>query len=108
MSDLFYSDDALNVRNVFLRVKTIVYVEGDDDVPFWEEVFSRIPEASFEIETAGGSNQLDLYIDKIVSGHLQAVAARDSDFLRHLGNTKDDPRILYTFGYSIEKFALHC
>lgn len=102
MSDLLYSDDALNVRNAFLRVKTLVYVEGDDDVLFWEEIFSRIPDASVEIEAAGGADQIDTYIEKISAGQLRAIAARDSDFLHHLGQTKNDPRILYTYGYSIE------
>ena len=42
--------------------------EGDDDVLFWHEVFSKIPEASVEVESAGGSDQIDQYITKILSG----------------------------------------
>lgn len=102
MSELLYSDDALNVRNAFLRVKTLVYVEGDDDVLFWEEIFSHVPHASIEIEAAGGSDQIDVYIEKIAAGQLQAIAARDADFLPHLGKTKNDPRVIYTYGYAIE------
>ena len=102
MSDLLYSDDALNVRNAFLRVKTLVYVEGDDDVLFWDEIFSRIPNASVEIESVGGSDQIDTYIEKIAAGNLHAIAARDADFLPHLGKLRGDPRIVYTYGYAIE------
>jgi hypothetical protein len=102
MADLSYSDEALNVKSAFYRVKSIVYVEGDDDVLFWHEVFSKIPEAYVEVESAGGSDQIDKYITKIISGELQAIAARDSDFLPHMTGIVNDPRILYSFGYAIE------
>jgi Protein of unknown function (DUF4435) len=102
MADLFYSDEALNVKSAFYRANSMVFVEGDDDVLFWHEVFSKIPEASVEVESAGGSDQIDQYITKILSGELQAIAARDSDFLPHMTDIENDPRILYSFGYAIE------
>jgi hypothetical protein len=102
MADLFYSDEALNVKSAFYRAKSMVFVEGDDDVLFWHEVFSKVPEASVEVESAGGSDQIDQYINKIISGELQAIAARDSDFLPHMTGIVNDPRILYSFGYAIE------
>ena len=102
MTDLLYSDEALNVKSAFYRAKSMVYVEGDDDVMFWHEVFSKVPEASVEVESAGGSDQIDKYITKILSGELQAIAARDSDFLPHITGLVNDPRILYSFGYAIE------
>jgi hypothetical protein len=102
MADLFYSDEALNVKSVFYQVKTMVFVEGDDDVLFWHHVFSKIPNASVQVESAGSSSQIDQYITKILSGKLNAIAARDSDFLPHTTGLRNDPRILYTFGYSIE------
>jgi len=102
MADLFYSDEALNVKNAFYRAKSMVFVEGDDDVLFWHEVFSKVPEASVKVESAGGSDQIDQRINKILSGELQAIAARDSDFLPHITGIVNDPRILYSFGYAIE------
>jgi hypothetical protein len=102
VADLNYSDDALNVKCAFYRATAMVYVEGDDDVLFWHEVFAKVPGSSVEIESAGGSDQVDQYIDLITSGRLNAIAARDLDFLGHLRKTSDDPRVLYTFGYSIE------
>lgn len=90
MADLFYSDEALNVKSAFYRANSMVFVEGDDDVLFWHEVFSKIPEASVEVESAGGSDQIDQYITKILSGELQAIAARDSDFLPHMADIEND------------------
>lgn len=102
MPDLSYSDDALNVRNVFFGAKAIIYVEGDDDVLFWQEIFSKVTDEPFEIEPLGGAPALDTFIEKISSGQLRAIAARDSDFLPILSKCSADPRVVYTLGYSIE------
>lgn len=102
MADLSYSDDALNVRNAFFGVKTIIYVEGDDDILFWKGVFEEVTTEPFEIESVGGAVPLDEYIEKIKTGELQAIAARDADFLPNLGTTSKDPKVVYTYGYSIE------
>ncbi len=102
MPDLSYSDEALNVRGDFFGVKAIIYVEGDDDVLFWEEIFSRVTDEPFEVESVGGAPLLDAYIGKIADGRLAAIAARDADFLALQCSRLDHPRVLYTFGYSIE------
>jgi len=102
MPDLSYSDDALNVRGAFFGVKAIVYVEGEDDVLFWEGIFSRVADEPFEVESVGGAPALDAYIQKINSGQLVAIAARDADFLPILGACSQHPRVVHTYGYSIE------
>ena len=102
MSDLFYSDDALNVRNLFLEVDSVIYVEGDDDVLFWQHIFSCVTDDTFEVESVGGSQLLDEYIKKIVAGKLQCIAARDSDFLPLTNKQCQNPKVVHTFGYSIE------
>jgi len=102
MPNLSYSDDALNVRHSFFGAKAIIYVEGDDDILFWQEVFSRVTDEPFEIEALNGAQTLDEYIKKITAGKLNAIAARDSDFLPLLGAKFENPKVLYTFGYSIE------
>lgn len=102
MAELQYSDDALNVRNNFFKVDSIVYVEGDDDVLFWQEVFAHIPDARLEIEAVGGSNEIDQIIEKIKTGQVNSIAARDADFLAIQGTSLTHPRIIYTYGYSIE------
>ena len=50
----------------------------------------------------GGSNELDIYIKKIQSGELDAIVARDSDYLAYTKGKTNHERILYTYGYSIE------
>jgi Protein of unknown function (DUF4435) len=102
MADLSYSDDALNIRGAFFGAKTVVYVEGDDDVLFWHEVFSQVTDEHFEVESVGGSPRLDEYIQKISDGQLIAIAARDCDFLHILGSRCSNPRVVYTYGYAIE------
>lgn len=102
MHDLSYSDDALNVRSAFFGAKAIIYVEGDDDVLFWQEIFSNVTTEHFEVEAVGGAPALDEHIAKISSGQLEAIAARDADFLPLLGALPTNPRVVCTFGYSIE------
>lgn len=102
MSDFEYSADALNARNAFLGVDAIIYVEGDDDVPFWHEIFSKVSGFSFEIEPQGGSTELDKYICLIENGDLNAIAARDADYLTFTGKVSNSKKIVYTLGYSIE------
>lgn len=102
MADLEYSSEALNARNEFLGIKTVIYVEGDDDVLFWTEIFSEVADDKFEVEPMGGSMQLDNRIKEIESGKIKAIAARDSDFLKILQKSTKHPRVLYTHSYSIE------
>lgn len=65
MSEFEYSIDALNVKSSFYKANSIIYVEGDEDVMFWNEIFSRIDGFDYQIETLGGSEELDKYIEKI-------------------------------------------
>lgn len=102
MAELDYSVDALNARSAFFRVKTIIYVEGEDDILFWHEIFSQVTKEAFEVEPAGGAEQIDRYIGDIESGELHAIAARDSDFLKKIPDQHNHPRVVYTYGYSIE------
>lgn len=102
MFDLSYANEALNVRGSFFGAKAIVYVEGDDDLLFWKEVFGKATNDPFEVESVGGSATLDEYIAKIMSGDLDAIAARDSDFMSVAGVAPSHPKIVYTYGYSIE------
>lgn len=102
MPNLEYSPEALNAKSAFYRAKSMIYVEGDDDLMFWEEVFSHVPDFSFEVESVGGSAELDKYIKKIEDGVLEAICARDADYLRFIGRNPISPRVIYTHGYSIE------
>lgn len=102
MADFDYSIEALNAKSAFYRSTAIVYVEGDDDVLFWEELFNRDPSIAVTVESVGGSGELDKYITHIQAGELEAIAARDADHLRYQGLAIDTARVIYTFGYSME------
>lgn len=102
MSEITYSLEALNVLNKFHRVAVAVHVEGEDDIVFWQKVFELITDRKVGFISAGGSVELDRRIKLIEAGSLDAIAARDSDYhvLRNIAS--DSPRVLYSYGYSIE------
>ena len=102
MAKLEYSKDAINSLNKFYRCDTIVYVEGDDDALFWTTIFEKLAEVKIAIQSMGGSYELDSFIDRIIEEDLKVIAARDADFLRLCNRHRTDPRVLYTYGYSIE------
>lgn len=101
MVDLVYSDDAENVLNRFYGVDTIVYVEGPDDVPFWEFMFNTFSDVSVKINEVGGMSEIQKYINKIESGEVGAVVACDADF-SYFGNFSSHCNVLRSYGHSIE------
>ncbi|MBP4051010.1 DUF4435 domain-containing protein [Chromobacterium violaceum] len=98
MDSIEYSNDAVNVRSAFFEAECMVFVEGDEDIFFWETIFKEFP-MKVKIESVGGAPQLDIYIYKIYKGEINAIAARDSDHLKYKLHHKN---IIYTKGYSIE------
>jgi hypothetical protein len=77
-------------------------VEGEDDVPFWQAIFEELSGATVEVLPVFGATEVEKKITEITSSNLTVLAARDSDYLRLQGAHVNDPRILYTLGYSIE------
>lgn len=102
MSSLDYSPEAINVLNLFYRSEVILYVEGEDDVPFWDVVFKKFSESDVKVVPVFGAPEVDKKISEIVINDLNVLAARDSDYLRVSGQHVSDARVLYTYGYSIE------
>ena len=102
MTTIEYSVAARNAKAAFLGVDYIVYVEGPDDVPFWEELFVRFSDLQVSIEAVGGATELQKYVQEIEGGLLNAVAACDRDYGALQECLSDSPRILYTYGHSIE------
>lgn len=107
MMSIEYSADASNVLDKFYRCDAIVYVEGDDDIPFWRIAFKVFANAEVEVQSVNGSEELDKVIKNIVAENLRIIAARDSDFTRLAGSAINDERIVYTYGYSIENSLYH-
>ena len=102
---LSYSSGAVSIRNQFLDVDFVVYVEGDDDIPFWDGLFGdKISTEKFKIEQVNGKENLRKYIDGIINETMfNVVVACDSDYTKYTGELwVNNPRIIVTYGHSIE------
>lgn len=106
MRDTEYSVDALNVIGKFYRADVMVYVEGDDDVVFWRCVFEALSEVAVEVQAMGNCTELEKRITEIKNGTVNAIVARDSDYHELLNSKHTHPRVIYTYGHSIEN-TLH-
>lgn len=101
MAELNYSIDARNVLNRFHGVEKIVYVEGDDDIVFWEVIFEKLSSIKVKIEGSGGKEALKRNIQDIIDGKAEFYVAIDSDF-DIFSNHESHKNIFRTFGYSME------
>ncbi len=102
MAKLEYSVDAKNVLTRFYRVDKMLYVEGDDDIPFWEFMFEKFEALNVEIQEVGGKDELSKYIEQISSGKLDAIVAMDSDYIPFDGAASNNKLVIRTAGHSIE------
>lgn len=101
MSRLEYSDAALNALNRFYRVDVVVLVEGSEDIPFWNHMFSKFSCKKTHVRSVGGKPKLKKYCDKIIAGDIEVIVAQDRDYA-FVDDVQDNTRILNTYGYSIE------
>lgn len=101
MGNLEYSTNALEVKGAFYAKDITVYVEGDDDVMFWDNVF-RLANKLVHIEEVGGKPNLSNYIRKVIKEDAQFVIAMDNDNSEFMLESDTHPRIIRTYGYSIE------
>jgi len=104
---LTYSDNALNTLTYFHRRKYIFYVEGKDDVPFWNTILKKIGIKQYIIKIAGGKNEINKYVNAIIQKDTNIYVIRDCDYTDILNIQINNPKILYTYGYSIEN-SLYC
>lgn len=101
MGNLDYSNEANNILNRFYQVDTMVYVEGIDDIPFWEYLFEKFAPFTFEVKDVGGITELHNYIEKIIDNEITSIVACDADFT-YVGEFPIHDNIIRTYGYSIE------
>ncbi|PLW83642.1 hypothetical protein CWI75_04645 [Kineobactrum sediminis] len=101
MDDFDYSVEARNVLNKFYGVDRLVYVEGGDDIPFWEIVFEKLADFSVEFESVGGKSELIKLAQAIEHDEADYLLAMDSDYDSIL-KSEVNPSIIRTYGYSIE------
>lgn len=102
MAELQYSKAALDTLRFFHRRRFIVFVEGKEDVPFWSTVFALAGASDVYFKIAGGEREVVKYVSSIVDEGADIFVARDSDFSEFIGDMQDHPRIMHTYGYSIE------
>lgn len=102
---LSHSESAISVIHEFYDKKFMLYVEGDDDIPFWDEQFRKyVPTDFYKIEPVHGKENLAEYIMGIDNGTLtNVVVACDADYSNFLKNGIPKHRcIVRTYGHSIE------
>lgn len=102
MAALEYSDAALNVRAAFFGASKMLYVEGEDDVIFWEAVLRTFGKSGFKVEAVGGIEELKKKIGKIEARQIDSAAAKDSDFSRLEPTAKAVANVIVTYAHSIE------
>jgi hypothetical protein len=101
MTKLSYSKDALEAKAKFYEKDISVYVEGRDDVLFWESSFSRIG-VDAHVEEMGNTNEIAKLIKFILNDGAKFCVATDSDHSDFLDGIHYHSKVLRTYGYSIE------
>ncbi|MDQ3812615.1 MAG: DUF4435 domain-containing protein [Armatimonadota bacterium] len=101
MPSVPYSTQGVNVLSKFHR-KMVIYVEGPDDVPFWDEIFRLCGLDDYVVKPAGGVSVIEKYTQDILARGADIVVARDCDYTDLLRRQKSHVRVIYTYGYSIE------
>jgi hypothetical protein len=105
---LNYSTDALNVKSLFYNKEISLYIEGKEDIPFWENILSFWELNNLHLEETYGYEGLIDYMDQIVDNDANILVACDSDHSRFLKENKyKNPKIIRTYGYSIEN-TMYC
>lgn len=62
---LVHHSSAINVLNKFYDdCDFVIFVEGDDDYPFWDNIFKRKKKYSYKIIPVNGKENLKPYIKK--------------------------------------------
>lgn len=102
--NLFYSGEALKAKSIFYGKKAMVYVEGCEDVNFWDPYFER---DYFEIESVNGCQNLVSYIKKLEAGETSFIVACDADYNCYGAPTYTSSLIVTTYGHSIENM-MYC
>lgn len=102
-----YSLEAESVINHFYNADSIVYVEGKDDIPFWELMFKKFSMLDVEIQDVGSCTALRPYMEKISNGTLNAIVACDNDLSCFEADRIEHQNIIRTYGYSIENTLIN-
>lgn len=102
---LFHSNPALSVTHEFYDKQYLIYVEGDDDIPFWDAIFSKVAAGKYEMESLNGiTGEMKSRIRDVKNGEItNVIIACDKDYSSYLEEDPyDSPFIVTTYGHSIE------
>lgn len=101
MSSLEYSVEAAEAKGLFYNKKFTVYVEGDDDVMFWNKLFGAA-EVDAHIEDVGGNGEIRKKVREILKNNASFIVACDADHSDFIEPKIEHSQIIMTYGYSIE------
>ena len=103
-NNIGYSIEALRVKARFYGKKAMVYVEGVDDINFWDQFFDR---QLFEVESVGGYGNLKAYIERLENNEKSYIVACDADYLQFTKKEYTSVLVVTTYGHSIEN-TMYC
>ncbi len=102
-----YSAEALNVLNYFHDCDVVIFVEGDDDILFWNVISNKAGLLGARIEVAGCKNELLKKIEKIINEDASIIVACDRDHSPFCQNIFENKQVVQPYGYSIEN-SMYC
>lgn len=98
-----YTTGAEEVRKRFEKKLLYCYVESHADKLFWRQYIKLITDKiNIRMEQAHDSSQIDIIAGYILDGNDTSMVIRDSDYLDFSRKKFKHPRIIYTFGHSLE------
>ena len=109
MSDFEYSDNAKLILPKFdIDSRTIrIYVEGKDDIPFWDGIFNDILPENFSLifEEKGGAKGIYKLLDNVANNQT-FIAALDSEYDEIIHDKKryKNKLTIFTRRHSIENY----
>ena len=106
-SSFAWSDDALSTKALFYDVDIILYVEGIDDIRFWEILFEKLSPLKIIVEDLAGCEKVKEMAYKISIGKIRGIAALDKDLHFFTNSYIQHSNVLYTKGYSIENTLIN-
>lgn len=107
MDKLVRGANALGVMHKFYNKDFTVWVEGDEDIIFWDTIFKSNNYNNVNIKKANGKELLQVYIDRVTDEDAKIIVACDSDYMLVEDKVKNHDRIVFTYGYSIEN-SMYC
>lgn len=106
MSDFAYSNEAMNVVAMFHEAENMFYVEGDDDVVFWESILNTFNISNLKVQSVNGVEEVKKLILKVKNLEINSIIARDLDFSILENSYEEIPNVLTTCNHSIENTLL--